>query len=674
MRGKRGVLTEHTGVGLPSAYGIRMLLWLCTNTIGRCNIWLANSIICLNKGFIQNVRRIRLSADVHLLLNTPEHDWLPAGDDPVSAQDKQKARIYLGLPVERPVVLFIGRVLAIKGVDLLLNAYDATYELVFCGPCSPSMRKAIEDAGARYYPPQVQSMLLAFYQAADLMILPSRSEGQSLVVYEALCCGCDVLLGEYPGSEFYANCRGVHYCALTLDSLRSRIKQLLGSVSQDADNAGRVHVRSLFPTKEQWVSAMLALLQGKQVQKPRLLFVAFQNSVHTARWLQCVAELGWDIHVFATTPWPVHELLTDATVHYPFRWPRWLWKWPRVRIRNGFSPPLISLVQETINRLWRYRGAREHINFPGMQGPVQLNRLIRKLKPELIHSLEFQHCGYLVLEAKRLYGDDFPAWATSSWEIDISYFRHDESHLSIIQSILGQADYYIADCERDLKLVHALRWGSKTTLVALGFAGIAIKPWQLLRSRTKPSERRQIMVKGYQNLVGRALTALRAVEQCADILHDMEIVLFLASNSEVQAYAKKLQKQYGLHIRILLPLLRDGWMKEFAKSRVILSISAGDGVPATLLESMVMGAFPIQTNTAAVDEWLNDGEGGFIVPVDNVSIISACLRRALTDDDLVDNAAVVNWITAMQKIDWSVTSPKILSFYRDIMAQKEMHS
>jgi len=668
LRKKRSILTEHTGMGLPASGMIRLLLWLCTRSIGKCNLRLAHSIIGINRGFVEKVRRARPFADTHLLPCTLERDWLPTGADVVNIQEKHNARILLGLPIDKKIVLFVGRAVAIKGVDLLLEAFDGSYYLVFCGPCSPTMREAIEAKGARYFPPQPQSSLVQFYQSADLLALPSRSEGQGMVVYEALSCGCDVLLGNYPGSELYENCRGVYYTNLSAADVRNNIRNLLDS--ERPDSSGKVHVRTLFPTAEQWTNTLLALLQGTHPRTPRLLMVAFQNSVHTARWLQCVAELGWDVHLFATSPWPAHPLIQNVTVHTPIRWPRWLWRWPTLRMKPGFSPPLISLVQEAINRVWRYPGAEAHMDFPAMQGPKRLNKLIHKLQPDLIHSLEFQHCGYLTLEAKRLHGSDFPAWAASSWGSDIAWFGRDATHLPLIRDLLQRADYYIADCERDMKLARELGWNEKPSLVALGFGGITLAPWRELRAKIQTSARTQIMVKAYEHFAGRALTALQAVEQCADVLRDMEIVLFLAEHPDVLAYAQKL-RTLGLHLRILPQLPHAEMMKEFGKSRIVLSVSASDGVPATLLEAMVMGAFPIQTNTAAADEWITDAESGFIVPVDDVNIIAFRLRAALADDALVDRASAINWNTAEERIDTPITSEKILSFYRNIMPRKQ---
>jgi glycosyltransferase involved in cell wall biosynthesis len=73
-----------------------------------------------------------------------------------------------------------------------------------------------------------------------------------------------------------------------------------------------------------------------------------------------------------------------------------------------------------------------------------------------------------------------------------------------------------------------------------------------------------------------------------------------------------------------------------------LAISISDGISTSMLEAMAMGSFPIQTSTSCANEWIKDRDTGFIVDPDNVGQIARRLKRALTDDFLVDAAAPRN--------------------------------
>jgi hypothetical protein len=51
--------------------------------------------------------------------------------------------------------------------------------------------------------------------------------------------------------------------------------------------------------------------------RPRILFVAMQHSIHTARWVDMMTGSGYDMHMFAIDPAPPHDKLRNVTLHVP---------------------------------------------------------------------------------------------------------------------------------------------------------------------------------------------------------------------------------------------------------------------------------------------------------------------------------------------------------------------
>ena len=82
---------------------------------------------------------------------------------------------------------------------------------------------------------------------------------------------------------------------------------------------------------------------------------------------------------------------------------------------------------------------------------------------------------------------------------------------------------------------------------------------------------------------------------------------------------------------------------------------------------MVLGAFPIQTNTSCADEWIVDGKSGFIVDPYNPELIVSALRKALENDALVDAAAEINYLEARKKLDCSIRSIISQNFYASVI-------
>lgn len=106
---------------------------------------------------------------------------------------------------DRPIVLFVGRIQPLKGVDVAVQALaklDRTdARLWIVGGASGTggelevdrVRDLIASHGlgdrVRFVPPQQHHLLSTYYRAADVSVVPSRSESFGLVALEAAACG-----------------------------------------------------------------------------------------------------------------------------------------------------------------------------------------------------------------------------------------------------------------------------------------------------------------------------------------------------------------------------------------------------------------------------------------------------------------------------------------------------
>jgi glycosyltransferase involved in cell wall biosynthesis len=124
----------------------------------------------------------------------------------VHAVDHEAARAALGL--SRPTVLFLGRLVPVKGVEVLLDAMAGFGEadLVFAGdgPLRAMVRDAVLRSEGRiralgWVAEPAKSQWLA---AADVVVVPSirlpsgRTEGSPVVVREAQCVGTPVVVSD----------------------------------------------------------------------------------------------------------------------------------------------------------------------------------------------------------------------------------------------------------------------------------------------------------------------------------------------------------------------------------------------------------------------------------------------------------------------------------------------
>ncbi len=80
-----------------------------------------------------------------------------------------------------------------------------------------------------------------------------------------------------------------------------------------------------------------------------------------------------------------------------------------------------------------------------------------------------------------------------------------------------------------------------------------------------------------------------------------------------------------------------------------------------------MGALPIQSDAGAAREWIRDGENGLLVPPEDPDAVEAAIRRAVTEDALVERAAEVNERLTSERISRDLVTPRIVQAYERVV-------
>jgi len=131
--------------------------------------------------------------------------------------DRTQARRALGLEADGPLLLFAGRLQALKGADLALATVvelarrSGDHRLVVVGgPSGPdggafeaTLHARAEAGGVRervtFVTPRPHELLSTYFRAADACLVPSRAESFGLVALEATACGAPVVAADVGG-------------------------------------------------------------------------------------------------------------------------------------------------------------------------------------------------------------------------------------------------------------------------------------------------------------------------------------------------------------------------------------------------------------------------------------------------------------------------------------------
>ncbi|MEE1834779.1 glycosyltransferase [Streptomyces sp. SP17KL33] len=163
----------------------------------------ASRVVCVSEAERVTGERAGVRARWTVIAN-----GVDAGRFHPAAVDAVRAQIPLlsGVDPAAPLVVCVGRLCRQKGQDVLLAAWEAVLRrvpgarlvLVGDGPEGERLR-ALAPEGVLFAGAVANAV--PWYQAADLVVLPSRWEGMALAPLEAMACGRPVVLTEVDGAR-----------------------------------------------------------------------------------------------------------------------------------------------------------------------------------------------------------------------------------------------------------------------------------------------------------------------------------------------------------------------------------------------------------------------------------------------------------------------------------------
>lgn len=183
-------------------------------------------LVCVGEGEAAHARHQRVGPREVVIRNGVDLSRFA----PVDERARLAARDRLGVDQDVPLAVCLGRVTRQKGQDVLLAAWPlvrcaAQLCVVGDGDLLPGLR-GCAPPGVRLVPPVTDPR--PWYAAADVVVLPSRWEGLSLTLLEALASGCSVVVSDIPGlAEAVTNGAGARVSVGDAGALAEALTQRL---------------------------------------------------------------------------------------------------------------------------------------------------------------------------------------------------------------------------------------------------------------------------------------------------------------------------------------------------------------------------------------------------------------------------------------------------------------
>lgn len=163
--------------------------WIQQRLLHRCE-----AVVAVSKQIVDELRRARVpDSRVHYIPN----GWVPS----VELLSREAAREALGLPLDVPLVGWVGRIIPIKGCDVFVSAFahfrgQSVHAAVIGDGPEKERVVALRDGGGirdQLHFVGARPLAARYFRAFDLFVLSSRSEGTPITMLEAMAAGVPVV-------------------------------------------------------------------------------------------------------------------------------------------------------------------------------------------------------------------------------------------------------------------------------------------------------------------------------------------------------------------------------------------------------------------------------------------------------------------------------------------------
>ena len=224
-RSKPVLVTQHVGLVPYSSRVLRGLMSLANRSVG------GTVLGCASRSVFYSEKVQRYFAGLVGFRSEPVFISNGVSSErfrPLPVEDRARLRNRLGW--DGPVVLFVGRFVEKKGLALIRRLAQridgCRFVLIGWGPERPDTwgLPHVECVGSL-----AQEDIVPYYQAADLLLLPSVGEGFPLVVQEAMACGTPALISDDTAAGFERIREAAFVSRLDDAALEEALRSLLAS-------------------------------------------------------------------------------------------------------------------------------------------------------------------------------------------------------------------------------------------------------------------------------------------------------------------------------------------------------------------------------------------------------------------------------------------------------------
>ncbi|MEJ5313547.1 MULTISPECIES: glycosyltransferase family 4 protein [Anaerolinea] len=293
---------------------------------------------------------------------------------------------------------------------------------------------------------------------------------------------------------------------------------------------------------------------------------------------------------------------------------------------------------------------------------LELRRMLRALKPDVVHAGPVQTCAFLSALA------GVHPLVTMSWGSDLLRDAYSSGWMKqVTRFTLRASDVLVGDC-----------LAVRDAAVEFGFSpeNVVLFPWGVDLNRFKPAETPSALRErlGWQDafvvLSLRSWEPIYGVETVVEafaqaIQEEPRLRLILLGQGSLAGRIQQRLHQKQLHDVVYLggQVNQEDLPRFYQAADLYVSASHSDGSSVSLMEALASGLPVLVSDIPGNREWVVPGEVGWLFPVDDAYTLAQGILRAVREPQTLAEMRLRARHLAEERADWRKNFPKLLDAY-----------
>jgi L-malate glycosyltransferase len=292
---------------------------------------------------------------------------------------------------------------------------------------------------------------------------------------------------------------------------------------------------------------------------------------------------------------------------------------------------------------------------------LDLRRLTKEIKPDLIHAGPIQTCAFIAALS------GFRPIITKSWGYDLLMEPDKNAWMKwVTQYTLKRSNYFIGDS--NVIRNKAVTFGMKPEWTV-------IFPWGIDLQRFKPSVRENkkeitlLCNRTWESIYGLDVLA-KAFVKVASVNPSVNLILLGGGSQGFRI--RQILMNGGVLDRVHFggQIRQDDLPRWYHMTDIYISPSHVDGSSVSLMEALASGLPCLVSEIPGNKEWIEDGVNGWLFRDGDVDDLAKKITYAIKNRKLFKKIGESARITAEQKADWKKNFGKLLEAY-NVIARSE---